>query len=88
MRLYVSVRSYDRILTLKIAGHVFCHECITQALIAGEKNSDRGTGNCPACRKPLSRKKQGQTKQSQIIPLNLMKKSAFHDKKARAGALG
>lgn len=59
-------------LTVVFAGHFFCHECLTQALIAGEKNSDRGGGNCPVCRKALSRKKKGD-----IIPISFMKKSQF-----------
>lgn len=48
-------------------GHIFCHECLTQALIAGEKSSERNRGTCPMCRKPLVRTTKGN-----IIPLNLM----------------
>ncbi|KAI7156622.1 hypothetical protein KC349_g6176 [Hortaea werneckii] len=61
--------------TVTACGHLYCHECLSQALIAGEKNSERATGNCPVCRKPLSRKKA-----TQVIPLSFLKKSAFRAK--------
>lgn len=61
--------------TTSSCGHIFCHECLTRALMASEKNNDRGVGNCPACRKALSRKKA-----NQVIPINFMKKSAFKNK--------
>ena len=59
--------------TTSHCGHVFCHECLTRALIASEKSSGRGIGNCPACRKPINMKKQ-------MVPINFMKKSAFKTK--------
>ena len=59
-------------------GHIYCHECLTQALLAGEKNSERSIGNCPVCRKPVSRRKQ-----NQVIPLAFMKKSAYKGKARR-----
>ena len=65
--------------TVTTCGHIFCHECLTQALVVGEKNSDSGVGNCPVCRKPVSRKKA-----NQMIPVNFMKKSAFK-RKGRQG---
>ena len=61
--------------TVTHCGHIYCHECLTQALIAGEKNSERSIGNCPVCRKPVNRKKA-----SQMIPLAFMKKSTFKGK--------
>ncbi|KAI7281199.1 hypothetical protein KC343_g934 [Hortaea werneckii] len=64
--------------TVTACGHLYCHECLSQALIAGERNSERGIGNCPVCRKPLSRKKA-----TQVIPLNFLKKSAFRTKGRR-----
>ena len=64
--------------TVTACGHLYCHECLSQALIAGEKNSERAIGNCPVCRKPLSRKKA-----TQVIPLSFMKKSAFGTKGRR-----
>ncbi|KAK4903500.1 hypothetical protein LTR27_000431 [Elasticomyces elasticus] len=45
--------------TITSCGHIYCHECLTMALKAGEKNSERGMGNCPVCRKSVSRKKAG-----------------------------
>lgn len=59
---------------LTSTGHFYCHECLIQALIAGEKNSDRGHGTCPQCRKPLSRNSK---KKRDIIPLSFMKKETF-----------
>ena len=53
-------------------GHIYCHECLTQALIASEKASERGQGNCPVCRKPIDRKKT-----NKIIPLSFMTKEEF-----------
>ncbi|KAK5136915.1 hypothetical protein LTR08_001422 [Meristemomyces frigidus] len=70
--------------TVTQCGHIYCHECLTQALSAGEKNNDRGIGSCPVCRKPVSRKKA-----NQMIPLAFMKKSAFKGKaKKNMGLLG
>lgn len=68
--------------TITHCGHIYCHECLTQALTAGEKNSERGIGNCPVCRKPVSRKKQ-----NQMIPLSFMKKSAYKGKMKRDRAV-
>ena len=65
-------------------GHIFCHECLTQALIAGEKASDRGVGNCPVCRKAISRK-AGKT--TQIVPIAFMKRSTFQKQRRRLGLL-
>ena len=65
--------------TITACGHIYCHECLTQALIAGEKNSERGVGNCPVCRKPVSRKKE-----KQMVPVNFMKREMFKGKKRRA----
>ena len=65
--------------TITHCGHIYCHECLTQALVAGEKNSERGVGNCPVCRKPVNRKKQNQT-----IVLSFMKKGAFKGKGKRS----
>lgn len=61
--------------TVTHCGHIYCHECLTQALKAGEKNSDRGVGTCPVCRKPVKRKKTQRA--PQIIPIAFMKQSAF-----------
>lgn len=70
--------------TVTHCGHIYCHECLTQALIAGEKNSDRGVGNCPVCRKSVQRKRA-----TQVIPLAFMKKSAFKGKGRKGvGLLG
>ncbi|KAL1296539.1 hypothetical protein AAFC00_000045 [Neodothiora populina] len=52
-------------------GHLFCHECLIQALNASERASERNVGTCPACRKPI---KRGPSAKNQIIPLAMMKK--------------
>lgn len=68
--------------TITQCGHVYCHECLTQALMAGEKNSERATGNCPVCRKPVSRKKG-----NAMILMNFMKRGAFREGKGRREGL-
>lgn len=65
--MYASVLPHKTELT-SFEGHIFCHECLTQALIASQRNSDHNYGTCPACRKPI--KPKGKT---QIVPLTLMK---------------
>jgi hypothetical protein len=65
-------------ITITACGHVYCHECLTQALLAGEKNSEGGKANCPVCRKQVSRKAK-----NQVIPLLFMKRSAFKGKARR-----
>lgn len=45
--------------TATACGHFFCHECLITALRAAAKNSDRGTGSCPVCRKSLKENKKG-----------------------------
>ena len=65
--------------TITACGHIYCHECLTQALIAGEKNSERGVGNCPVCRKPVNRKKE-----RQMIPVSFMKREVWRGKGRRA----
>ncbi|KAK4505669.1 hypothetical protein PRZ48_003634 [Zasmidium cellare] len=66
--------------TIASCGHFYCHECLIQALIAGEKNSDRGHGTCPQCRKPLSRNNK---KKRDIITLSFMKKETFEKNKQK-----
>lgn len=51
--------------TVTHCGHIFCHECLTQALRQGEKNSERGQGSCPVCRKGV--KRTGKAPQLQAI---------------------
>lgn len=40
--------------SVTVCGHLHCHECLWQAIRAGERTSERKTGNCPVCRKGLS----------------------------------
>lgn len=66
--------------TVTACGHIYCHECLTQALMVGEKNSERGVGTCPVCRKPVSRKKA-----NQVVPMSFMKGAVWKGKKKAAG---
>ena len=66
--------------TITHCGHIYCHECLTQALNAGEKNSESGKANCPVCRKQVTRKNK-----NQVIPLLFMKKSHSKGKAKRRG---
>ncbi|KAM0698702.1 hypothetical protein Q7P36_002169 [Cladosporium allicinum] len=66
--------------TTAACGHIFCHECLSRALMASEKNNDRsGKGNCPACRKVINRKSA-----KEVIPIAFLKKSAFKTKGRQA----
>jgi len=59
-------------ITATSCGHLFCHSCLMEALIAGENRTQPGEqrkSQCPVCRKILNRNKA-----SDIIPLLLMKK--------------
>ncbi|KAK5735916.1 hypothetical protein LTR17_007751 [Elasticomyces elasticus] len=64
--------------TITSCGHIYCHECLTMALKAGEKNSERGMGNCPVCRKSVSRKKTGG-----MVAVAFMTKKGFGKGKGR-----
>jgi hypothetical protein len=64
--------------TVTSCGHMYCHECLIQALLVGERNSDKGVGNCPVCRKAVNRKKP-----TALIPIAFMKRSTFKGKKRR-----
>lgn len=58
-------------ITATSCGHLFCHTCLMEALIAGENRSaphEPKRSQCPVCRKFINR-----AKSSDIIPL-LMKK--------------
>ncbi|KAG8631393.1 hypothetical protein KVT40_000533 [Elsinoe batatas] len=63
--------------TATACGHIFCHECLSQALHASEKN-DRGVGSCPVCRKQLKK-----TTKNHIIPLALMTRKTFCEQSLR-----
>ncbi|KAL2821531.1 hypothetical protein BJX63DRAFT_218784 [Aspergillus granulosus] len=45
--------------TTTVCGHLFCHQCIIEALKIGEERADHtgkaSRGTCPVCRKPLAR---------------------------------
>lgn len=69
------LRWYNRVLTSSVfLGHFYCHECLIRSLMAAEKSSDRGIGNCPICRKSVSRSARSK---HNIIPIAFMKKEAF-----------
>ncbi|KAF2102708.1 hypothetical protein NA57DRAFT_71694 [Rhizodiscina lignyota] len=55
-------------LTATACGHLFCHHCLMEALIAGENRGERTKSNCPVCRKNISRKRK-----YDVIPLLLKK---------------
>ncbi|KAF1939258.1 hypothetical protein EJ02DRAFT_352662 [Clathrospora elynae] len=66
-------------LTATACGHLFCHTCLMEALIAGENRTGPGEAKrsqCPVCRKVISR-----TKITDIIPLMLMKGVATQPRK-------
>ncbi|KAF2251101.1 hypothetical protein BU26DRAFT_481590 [Trematosphaeria pertusa] len=66
-------------LTATACGHLFCHTCLMEALIAGENRSGPGEpkrSQCPVCRKFINR-----SKATDIIPLLLKKGLATQPRK-------
>ncbi|KAF1918275.1 hypothetical protein BDU57DRAFT_446410 [Ampelomyces quisqualis] len=66
-------------LTATACGHLFCHTCLMEALIAGENRSvpgDPRRSQCPVCRKFINRNKP-----TDIIPLLLKKGLATQPRK-------
>ncbi|KAF2658665.1 hypothetical protein K491DRAFT_592616 [Lophiostoma macrostomum CBS 122681] len=67
-------------LTATSCGHLFCHTCLMEALIAGENRSgpnEPKRSQCPVCRKHINR-----TKQPDIIPLLLKKALASQPRRS------
>ncbi|KAL2800497.1 hypothetical protein BJX66DRAFT_290984 [Aspergillus keveii] len=59
--------------TTTVCGHLFCHQCITEALKIGEERTDqagKSRGTCPVCRKPLARQDSPGPKRS-LVPLKI-----------------
>lgn len=57
-----------------LEGHLFCHSCLMEALIAGEnQGSDpgKGTPKCPVCRKKVVRPNHnvGRKFRDDVVPL-------------------
>ncbi|KAF2863214.1 hypothetical protein K470DRAFT_262332 [Piedraia hortae CBS 480.64] len=67
-------------ITVTHCGHIYCHECLLQALKIGERNA-AGIGHCPMCRQTV-RQKKGRS-QGQIYPVSFMKRSEY--KRRRSG---
>lgn len=68
-------------ITATACGHLFCHTCLMEALIAGENRAGPGEpkrSQCPVCRKNISR-----TKATDIIPLLLKKGLATQPRRKR-----
>ncbi|KAH7355979.1 hypothetical protein BKA66DRAFT_474274 [Pyrenochaeta sp. MPI-SDFR-AT-0127] len=66
-------------LTATTCGHLFCHTCLMEALIAGENRAGPGEpkrSQCPVCRKNINRFKSSDT-----ITLSLMKGIATQPRK-------
>jgi hypothetical protein len=69
---------------LTAAGHLFCHTCLMEALIAGENRTGPGEpkrSQCPVCRKSISR-----TRATDIIPI-LLKKGLATQSRRKADAV-
>ncbi|KAL9580051.1 MAG: hypothetical protein Q9203_006461 [Teloschistes exilis] len=63
-------------MTVTHCGHLFCHTCIMEALIAGENQSNpadpgKGTGKCPVCRKKVVRPGGKGRDRRDVIPLEI-----------------
>lgn len=73
-------------LTATACGHLFCHTCLMEALIAGENRGGPGEprrSQCPVCRKNIKRDKN-----SDIIPLLLKKGLATQPRKTKSTPTG
>ncbi|KAF1927684.1 uncharacterized protein M421DRAFT_64535 [Didymella exigua CBS 183.55] len=71
-------------ITATACGHLFCHTCLMEALIAGENRTGPGEvkrSQCPVCRKNISR-----TKATDVIPL-LLKKGLATQPRRKPGAI-
>ncbi|KAF2005622.1 hypothetical protein P154DRAFT_542584 [Amniculicola lignicola CBS 123094] len=69
-------------ITATSCGHLFCHTCLMEALIAGENRSgpnEPKRSQCPVCRKIINRQKT-----SDIIPLLLKKGAKTQPRKSRS----
>lgn len=69
-RLHLTTRSDVDSGTL---GHVFCHACLMEALLAGEQQGPdpgKGVSKCPVCRKKVVRPKDSKPS-AHAIPLEL-----------------
>ncbi|KAL8709478.1 MAG: hypothetical protein Q9225_007448 [Loekoesia sp. 1 TL-2023] len=77
-------------ITVTHCGHLFCHTCIMEALIAGENQGEPGkaTSKCPVCRKKVSRPKEKSRDKREVIPLEIkcLTKSSLAKGKAKAKA--
>ncbi|KAI4258558.1 MAG: hypothetical protein LQ352_001193 [Teloschistes flavicans] len=63
-------------MTVTHCGHLFCHTCIMEALIAGENQSNpgdpgKGTSKCPVCRKKVVRPGGKGRDRRDVIPLEI-----------------
>ncbi|KAL8932980.1 MAG: hypothetical protein Q9216_006577, partial [Gyalolechia sp. 2 TL-2023] len=60
-------------MTVTHCGHLFCHTCIMEALIAGENQDEHGkaTGKCPVCRKKVCKPKEKSRDRREVIPLEI-----------------
>ena len=70
-------------------GHIFCHACLMEALIAGEQQGTdpgKGISKCPVCRKKVIRPKDNKPS-TQVIPLEikLMTKGGLGKRKDTGG---
>jgi len=71
-------------LTATSCGHVFCHECLMQAIISSEnRGPDSRKGQCPVCRKSQSRVKATRTGLTDLTPLLLKKASRTASQKEK-----
>ncbi|KAH7380202.1 hypothetical protein DE146DRAFT_287716 [Phaeosphaeria sp. MPI-PUGE-AT-0046c] len=69
-------------LTATACGHLFCHTCLMEALVAGENRAGPGEpkrSQCPVCRKFINRNKS-----TDVIPLLLRKGMATQPRKKTA----
>lgn len=77
-------------LTATHCGHLFCHACLMEALIAGEnQGSEPGKGipKCPVCRKKVIRRVDHRRDNHNVIPLAMKLKTKSRIDKGKGKAV-
>ncbi|CAD6576470.1 MAG: SUMO-targeted ubiquitin ligase complex subunit slx8 [Alectoria sarmentosa] len=77
-------------LTATHCGHLFCHACLMEALIAGEnQGSEPGKGipKCPVCRKKVIRPSDHRRDYHNVVPLAMKLKAKSRINKGKGKAI-
>ena len=70
-----------------MSGHLFCHKCLMEALIAGENQGSepgKGPSKCPVCRKRIKRPGTNKRDNGQVVALEIKVKKPSDKGKSKA----